>query len=82
MRRLIAAAAVLIAAGSFTLIAAGSSSGPSGTTYKIELDNAFGLVAGSQFKVAGVPAGSISSLTVDPRTLNALATVDITQPGL
>ena len=58
----------------------GSASDATGT-YKIELDNAFGLVPGADFKVAGVRAGTISSIKLDQNSLFAIVTVDVTQGG-
>ncbi len=51
------------------VIAIGASNGGSAApgTYKIELDNAFGLVSGEDFKVAGVVAGSITVDRPRPR---------------
>ena len=44
-------------------------------TYKIQFDNAFGLVTGAPFKVAGVPAGTIESIGLDQRTRLAVVTI-------
>ncbi len=82
MKRILISAAVLLAVGAFVVIAGGASSGPGDPTYKVELDNAFGLVTGEQFKVAGVPAGTISNVGLDQKTLHALVTVQVTQSGL
>ena len=65
----------------FAIFALGASNGPSGKTYKIELDNAYDLVTGGEFKVAGVPAGTIQSIGLDQKTLHAVVTVQITQGG-
>jgi virulence factor Mce-like protein len=83
MKRLAAIAAVVVLAGAFLLITIGASNGGSGGagTYKIELDNAFGLVTGEDFKVAGVVAGSISAIDLDRKTLHAIVTVHVTQHG-
>jgi ABC-type transporter Mla subunit MlaD len=62
MKRILGTVAVLLATGGFLVLTLGSSSGSSGQTYKVELQNAFGLVNGSQFKVAGVPVGTIQSI--------------------
>ncbi|MHB8694594.1 MAG: MlaD family protein [Solirubrobacteraceae bacterium] len=80
MRRGLVTALLLavIAGGVIALVATG---GSSGRTYKIELDNAFGLVTGADFKVAGVKAGTIKSIDLDQRTLHAVVTVQVTQPG-
>jgi ABC-type transporter Mla subunit MlaD len=82
MRRLLASAALICAIAAFALISRATASGPSPLgSYKIEFDNAFGLVGGSQFKVAGVPAGKITSIGLDRRTLHAVVTVQVTQSG-
>jgi virulence factor Mce-like protein len=80
MKRILAGTAILLAVA-FVVIATGASSGPSNPTYKLEFDNAFGLVNGAPFKVAGVPAGSIASIDVDPKTYHAVVTVDVTTKG-
>ena len=64
MRRILASALVILAVGAFLALALGSSSGSSGNTYKVELQNAFGLVSGAQFKVAGAPVGTIKSIDI------------------
>ncbi len=61
-------------------IAASNDSSAAGT-YKIEFDNAFGLVTGADFKVAGVPAGTIKSISLDQKTLDAVVTIQVTQTG-
>ncbi|HWE58905.1 MAG TPA: MlaD family protein [Solirubrobacteraceae bacterium] len=81
MRRILATAAVLLAAGAFVVLTLGSSSPSAAGTYKIELDNAFGLVNGADFKVAGVIAGSIQSIDLDKKTLHAVVTVQSTAKG-
>ncbi len=89
MRRVLASAIVLAAVVGFMVIALGNGSGSSYPTYRIELDNAFGLINGAQFKVAGVPAGAISNVQVCgvvkhsgcQNPLHALVTVQITQSG-
>jgi ABC-type transporter Mla subunit MlaD len=59
--------------------AAGSSS--SGHKFTVELDNAFGLVTGSDLKVAGVRAGTIRGLRLDPKSHNALVDIEVTKAG-
>ncbi|MDQ6817251.1 MAG: MlaD family protein [Actinomycetota bacterium] len=81
MKRALAGTALAIAVAAFLVIAGGASNGTAAGTYKIELDNAFGLVPGTDFKVAGVPAGTITSLGLDQRTLHAVVTVQVTQSG-
>jgi len=88
MRRILTGIAVLLAAATFIVIA-GAASNASGSdpTYKVELDNSFGLVSGEQFKVAGVPAGQIKSVDLTQRCINgkgdchALITVQVTESG-
>ena len=64
MRRILVGAAVLLAVGAFLVLTLGASGGTSSPTYNIELDNAFGLTAGADFKVAGVTSGSIKSINL------------------
>jgi virulence factor Mce-like protein len=74
MRR-IALTLLLIAAGAAVWMAA--SAGASSTrTYKVELDNAFGLVTGSEVRVAGVKAGTVKSLDINADK-KAVITVEI-----
>ena len=66
------------------VVLASSSSGSGGSsdpTYKVELQNAFGLVSGEQFKVGGVPAGKITNIGLDEKTMHAVVTVQVTQTG-
>src|SRR5437588_783655 len=84
MRRILASAFVLGTLGIFTFLALGASGGgSSGMKYWVELDNAFGLVKGGDAKIAGVRAGKITDLTIDPRGKSKLAQVqvNITQSG-
>ena len=81
MRRALLSVAIVVAVGAFVVIATGASKGSSAGTYKIELDNAFGLVSGADFKVAGVPAGTIQSIGLDQRTLRAVVTIQVKSAG-
>jgi phospholipid/cholesterol/gamma-HCH transport system substrate-binding protein len=90
LRRVLLSALVVIAAGAFLVIAGGASnSSTAGTNYNIELGNAFGLVNGADFKVAGVRAGTINSINLcwsEPKAhcqnpLDALVNVQVTQGG-
>jgi virulence factor Mce-like protein len=85
MRRILASAAVVVASAAVVLLAlggfGGGSAASSDPTYTIELNNAFGLITGEQFKVAGVPAGSITAINLDQKTLNARVTVQVTATG-
>jgi virulence factor Mce-like protein len=81
MRRILISGALILAAAAFVVLSTGASKGTALGTYKIELDNGFGLVNGADFKVAGVPAGSITNIGLDQKTLHALITVSVTKPG-
>ena len=72
MKRIAISAVLLLLVGGFVVIATAASSGSAQGTYKIELDNAFGLVNGENFKVAGVVAGTIQSISLDPKNLHAV----------
>ncbi|MGH2858498.1 MAG: MlaD family protein, partial [Solirubrobacteraceae bacterium] len=80
MKRALASGLVLAAVAAFVVLSTGASNG-SGSTYRIEFQNAFGLVTQADFKVAGVPAGTIQSIGLDQKTLNAVVTVDVTRRG-
>ncbi len=81
MRRVLAYAALLLVTGAFVALTGGFSSGPSDPTYKLEFDNAFGLVADAQFKVAGVPAGKITKIDLDQKNYHAVVTVQVSSKG-
>jgi virulence factor Mce-like protein len=81
MKRLLISGLIVLAAVAFVVVAGGASSGNATGTYKIELDNAFGLVTGADFKVAGVPAGTIEAISLDQKTMHALVTVQVTKSG-
>jgi len=89
MKRILATAGIALIVIAFVVIAVGASGGSGDPTYNLEFDNAFGLVDGAAFKVAGVPAGSISSigLCFKDKTahcsnpLDALVTVQVTAKG-
>ena len=80
MRRALLIALVLLAAGGFTVLAAGTGSSSGDPTYTVQLDNAFGLVSGADVKVAGVRAGTISSFSLDAGN-KALVKIQITRGG-
>ena len=81
MKRIAISAVLVLAAGAFIFFAGGASNGSANGTYKITLDNAFGLVTGAQFKVAGVPAGTIDAIDLNQKTLRAVVTVSVTKGG-
>jgi ABC-type transporter Mla subunit MlaD len=66
---------LLIAAGTAAWMVASASAG-STRTYEVELDNAFGLVNGSEVRVAGVKAGTVKSLDVNADK-KAVITVEV-----
>ncbi|HWM12639.1 MAG TPA: MlaD family protein [Solirubrobacteraceae bacterium] len=82
MRRLLAILFVL-AAGAAAVVASASagSQEPAGDGFTVELDNAFGLVEGADVKVAGVRAGSVLRMRVDPRSKRALIDFTIDEAG-
>jgi virulence factor Mce-like protein len=81
MRRALAAGVLTAAVIVGVIALASSGGGGSDPSYKIEFDNAFGLVTGADFKVAGVPAGSITAINLDRHNLRAVVTVSVNQAG-
>ena len=88
MRRILASAAVFLAVGAFLFVALGTKSVNTGASYKIELDNAFGLTNGADFKVAGVIAGKITNIDLptacqkgNSAQCYALITVTVNEKG-
>jgi virulence factor Mce-like protein len=84
MKRILLSGSIIAALVAFVVIASGASNSSSAGTYKIMLDNAFGLTSGADFKVAGVPAGTIKSIELppgcvsgDPAQCRALVTVQL-----
>jgi virulence factor Mce-like protein len=70
---------LVVAAGAVYALAGRGGSGK--PQYTVVLDNAFGLVAGADLKVAGVRAGKIKKLDVDEKTHKALVHFEITKDG-
>jgi ABC-type transporter Mla subunit MlaD len=81
MRRILFGAIALLGTATLLVFTLGSSNGPTGRIYRIELDNAYDLVNGGTFKVAGANVGTIKAITLDQKTLHAVVTVQITQSG-
>jgi ABC-type transporter Mla subunit MlaD len=83
MRRLLVIACVAAACvGAFVLT--GASSDSEKRTYKVQFDNAFGLVEGGDFRVGGVTAGQTKSFEVRTRRGQravAEVEVEVTEPG-
>jgi ABC-type transporter Mla subunit MlaD len=76
MRRIAAIASLLVAIGAFVAASAGADDTH---TYKLEMYNAFGLVKGSEVKVADVNAGTITDLSINSDK-RAVATVELSGP--
>ena len=81
MKRVLISGTLLLAAAAFIFLSTGASKGTAQGIYKIQFQNAFGLVTGADFKVAGVPAGTIKSIDLDQKTLNAVVTIQVTRNG-
>jgi virulence factor Mce-like protein len=82
MKRLIATTFLAMAVAAAALVSMGANGNDDGNPrYTIEFDNAFGLIEGADLKVAGVRAGSIESLEIDPETYRALVGIEITKKG-
>jgi virulence factor Mce-like protein len=81
MKRLLAIALLLLPVVVAVATASSGSSAPDNSTYTIELDNAFGIVEGADVKVAGVRAGRVLRMRVDPRSTRALIDVRVDTSG-
>ena len=79
MKRILLTALVLGAAGVVAVLASGAGGGDKSPRYWVELDNAFGLIPGADFKVAGVRAGKIKNLKLDKRNHKALVQFQVAQ---
>ena len=76
MRRIALIICVLAASAASLATVAGADESQE---YTIEMYNAFGIVEGSEVKVAGVTAGTVSSLDINERK-RAVLTVELTGP--
>ena len=77
MRRIATTLLLLVLAGGAAIVAhAGASDSH---TYNIELDNAFGLVSGSEVRIAGVNAGTVTDLNIDAQK-RAVVTISVSGP--
>src|SRR5262245_49941646 len=82
MRRVLVIALVLAAAVAAVVASASGKSGdPEHPDYTIELDNAFGIVNGADVKVAGVRAGHVTGMRVEPHNHRALVDIAIEKTG-
>jgi phospholipid/cholesterol/gamma-HCH transport system substrate-binding protein len=73
MRRIACILAVLVGAAGVWASVAGADDTH---TYRIEMYNAFGIVDGSEVRVAGVPAGTVTELDITPEK-RAIVTVEL-----
>jgi ABC-type transporter Mla subunit MlaD len=82
-RWLLAAVAVALVGAWATTIAltTGKDEGVKPHTYRVELDNAFGLNDGSDVKLGGVRAGVIDGLALNQHTRRAIVGIKLTLPG-
>jgi ABC-type transporter Mla subunit MlaD len=76
VRRLALIATLLVSATAWVAASAGAEDTH---TYRIELDNAFGIVEGSEVRVAGVTQGQVTDLDVNAAK-RALLTVELSGP--
>ncbi|MDQ6914708.1 MAG: MlaD family protein, partial [Actinomycetota bacterium] len=79
MKRILVTALVLGAAATVAVLASGAGGGSDSPRYWVEVDNAFGLIPGADFKIAGVRAGKITDLKLDRRTHRALVQFEVAQ---
>ena len=81
MKRILVIGLLLIAGTAFVGLSTGASEPEVTGEFKVEFDNAFGLIEGGDFKVAGVRAGKIKSLDVDMKTKRAVIGFTVTETG-
>ena len=81
MRRVLVITLLLAAGVAFVALSTGAKEDKGVGEFKVEFDNAFGLVEGGDFKVAGVSAGKITSLDVDKETKRAVIGFQVTETG-
>ena len=76
---IIAATVAACIAGALVVTGAGEDEG--GRKFTVEFDNAFGLIEGSDVKIAGVRSGQISSLDIDQKTYRAQVGIELSRSG-
>jgi ABC-type transporter Mla subunit MlaD len=81
VRRILVGTFLLTCLGAGVILSAGGCGSSGGSTYKVVLDNAFGLTQGADMKVEGVRAGKVKSLDVDRKTARAIGTVSVSRNG-
>lgn len=79
MRRIIGIALAAAAVAAFVLTSTAASDGGGNPKYKVELDTAFGLVVGADFKIAGVRAGKITDFKLNRKTKRAIVEFEVRQ---
>jgi virulence factor Mce-like protein len=75
VRRVIPAVVGALVVAAIVFVVVSSSSKP--PTYKIVLDNAFGLTSGAEMRVAGVKVGKVTKLDIQRKTARAVVTTEI-----
>ena len=81
MRAILSTVLMLAVVAGAAYLLVGRDSGPEQPQYTVVLDNAFGVVKGADLKVAGVRAGKIDGLRLEPKTHKALVDFKITREG-
>ena len=81
MKRILVIGLLLVAGTVFAGLSTGASEENTTGEFKVEFDNAFGLIEGGDFKVAGVRAGKIQSLDVDMKSKRAVVDFTVTETG-
>ncbi|MDX6699353.1 MAG: hypothetical protein QOE65_2750 [Solirubrobacteraceae bacterium] len=77
MRRILASGLLVLAVASFAVVSTGAKDSGGSPKYWIQLDNAFGLIEGADFKIAGVRAGQIKKLKLDRINKKALVQIQV-----
>jgi ABC-type transporter Mla subunit MlaD len=82
MRRLVSILLVAVVCGGALVLSAAGGEARKGKTYKVELDNAFGLVEGGDLKIGGVKAGRIAGFELtNTEPYRSLVEVEVSEPG-
>ena len=81
MKRILAISLLAAAVVALATLGTGAKDSSKGKRFKVELDNAFGLVNDADLKIAGVRAGKVKSLSLDRTDMRAIVTVEVTQGG-
>jgi virulence factor Mce-like protein len=85
LRRLLSILFVVAVCGAAVVLVGASDDSSDKPTYTIQFDNAFGLVEGGDFRVAGVRAGSTKSFDIAQTKSGAAkgeVEVEVTEPGV